>query len=182
MREQLSNSLGDRIRLFLQANIPDSRQNVSILDMLEMIDLSRNEIVDSLVPEVVTIGKQPREVLIGGYDKYKSDGKQRYKRFWKDVEETIFEILGSVFLREITLGSKTKMSTPLMVKRFVPVIIHPMIKIFQEFGPEQVIKTLGTDDDPFDWLFLQFIRKELRTSETDILIAQKVIAKYARGQ
>lgn len=180
MLEQLENSLSDRIRLFLQANHTDDRQSISIIDIIELIDFARNQLIDELVPEEIILKNTPK--MIGGHIKYKNDEKQNFQRFWDDVEGNIEEVFRSAFLREITLGTKTKMSTPLMVKRFVPIIIHPLIKIFQNFGPVNTINVIGTNDDPFDWLLYKFIHVEYNTSEIDILVAQKVISKYARGQ
>lgn len=181
MLKHLSNKLDDQIRLFLQANFPMERQHISIIDIIELIDIARLHILDELIPEPIEIMNEKNKtiVLAGSYKKYRADSKQKYNQLWTDIKATIYDMSETNFLREIILKHSTKNSSPIMVKHFVSVIICPMLDLFQVIGPENVLKYIGTNNDPFDWLKNRILNTQISTHPTDILVAQKLIPKYA---
>lgn len=179
MLDQLK-SLSDRVRLFIQANIPMESSHIGIIDMLELVEITRYGLVDEIISEEITL--KGEKTVIGGFYKYQGDGKQQYAKFWSEAENYIQTLLESIHKRKITLSAKEKQITPLMVKCFGPVIVHPLLEIFKNLGPLVVIDSLGSKNDPFDWLSNEFLTVKYQRSEVDIIIAQKVITKYARGK
>lgn len=177
---ELLNSLNARVRLFLQANYPMDESHIGITEILELIELARDEIVSEVISEEIKINN--KLVYIGGFRKYKGDEKQHFAKFWSDVEGATQELFNSYYKKQITFNTKQKMITPLMVKRFVPVIIHPLLNIFKIVGPLNVIEQFGTENDPFDWLRSKFLTVKYSNNEIDIIIAQKVITKYTQGK
>lgn len=179
MLDQLK-SLSDRVRLYIQANLPLNNQHIGIIDMLDLIEITKYGVVDEVISKEIKL--KEKMVFIGGFCKYQGDGKQNYAKFWSETEKYIQEMIHSYYKREITLNNKTKQINPLMVKWFTPVIVHPLLEIFKTLGPLVVIDSLGSKEDPFNWLYNEFLTVNYRHSEVDIIIAQKVITKYARGK
>lgn len=179
MLDQLE-SLSARVRLFIQANLPLENQHIGIMDMLDLIELVRYGIIDEVISEEIIL--KNKNTHIGGVYKYQGDKKQNFSKFWYEAEKYIQELTYSFYKREINLNKKSKLITPLMVKRFTPVIVHPLLEIFKSCGPIKVIDSLGSENDPFDWLRNEFLTVNYQRSEVDIMIAQKVITKYARGK
>ena len=179
MLDQLR-SLSDRVRLFIQANLPLDNQHIGISDMLDLVEITRYGVLDELISEEITLKGEKQ--TIGGFGKYQGDRKQNYAKFWSETEKYIQEMISSFYKREIILNKKPKQINPLMVKRFTPVIVHPLLKAFKQFEPIVIVDILGSKQDPFDWLRNEFLTIDCRSSEVDIMIAQKVITKYARGK
>lgn len=182
MLDQLSVSLSDRVRLYLQANLPLERQHISCIDMLEMTDVMKELVIDDLTVKEIQLQNKKTPSKYGGYKKYKGAKKRNYSCFWDSTEHLIQETANILFKREIKLQRTTKQSVPLSAKRFIPIIVHPMFEVFQQFHPEDIIKSIGTENDPFDWLKEQFMGLSIHTHSDDIKIAQKLMVRYSRGQ
>lgn len=171
-------SLERRLSLYVQSTIQTSDKEidttVSTFDVLEMIQLTYDEVFEQLTFEDVPL-KTGKTVKAGGFRKYTKD--RSFGKFWDDVEANVREIIEATFQRTITLGNRPKKSTPIMVKRFPTLVVAPTIKHFKQFHPEQVIVGLRGF---FNWMSDFVSAVEVNSHPDDILVARKTLLNLVK--
>jgi len=170
------------VKLFVQANMTlddeDFRNFLSPQDIMELIDLSEEEVHKQLHTTVVSFYKGD-DMVITGHNRYQKD--RYYEYYWKTVLDTVSEINNTAFLRAVKLTNSTKFSSPVMVKRFNGVIIAKIIHIFQQLMvPTEVEWALCTPtQNPFAWLRKEFTDTDPNTHPDNIRVARKLITRMS---
>ncbi len=169
--------LSDRLTLFIQANRvlnpKDVYNTISILDVVEIIHIFKNEIIDQLKTTKIELGTGTATCC--GFKKYQKD--KGFNKFWDDVQIYVTEMIEQCFLREIALSHTTKSAPHLMVKRFSAIIVAPIINHFRKFHPENVL--VGSIS-LFKWMEETVCNIEVKPHETDTLVARKLLHKLSK--
>lgn len=169
--------LETRLKLFTQANVAieydDEPNTISTLDVIEMINIMKQEVFDQLISKEVTLNGE-NVVQYGGYKKYRKDKK--FVAFWNDVQHNVRDQIENCFQREIFLSGQDQLKSHPMSKRFGIVIVIPVIEHLALFHPTNVI---SDGNQVFDWMVDFVSSVEVRTHSDDVLVARNAIIQMA---
>lgn len=168
--------LEERLNLFIQANMvlsdaKDVNNIISMMDIIEMIEIAEQEIIDQLIPEPITMNTG-KTFMSGGFQKYRKDTK--YIKFWDDVEANIKVNIEACFIRDSIPTGRSKVSIYPMARRFTSLVISPMIEHFQQLHPENVL--VGAKP-LFLWMKIFVMTADVKFHEDDIKVARQTVLR-----
>ena len=173
-------TLEQRLSLFGQANLCLPGENpeitLSVLDIIEMIRITRDEVAEQLRTEPIELGTG-RTIRAGGFNKYQKDPD--FHDFWNDVEKAVREMIQQTFLREIVLSGKEKMATHPMATKFGPVVVAPIFQYFLTTHPENI---LVGGKKFFDEVERIASEVEFSTHADDVRVARKMLVSMTKSK
>lgn len=163
------------LRLFVQAE--DNYGVFDFLSLKEALTVSETVIKQLLSPETILLDNEQEAVVVETGVKYK---RKSHKHYWADIENTVEQAIAIHFPRNAEKPIEEIQSPfPIVVTRFMNLIISPLITEFTKMKPSDVFTMINSNENVFASINKYIDEVEVSPHRDNIAIAQATLSKRA---